>query len=30
MAYSLEGDAMIVEIDSFFGSSTVFLAALEN
>jgi predicted O-methyltransferase YrrM len=26
MAYSLEGDAIIVEIGSFFGSSTVFLA----
>ena len=26
MAYSLEGDAVIVEIGSFFGSSTVFLA----
>jgi len=25
-AYSLEGDAVIVEIGSFFGSSTVFLA----
>jgi hypothetical protein len=26
LAYSLEGDAVIVEIGSFFGSSTVFLA----
>jgi predicted O-methyltransferase YrrM len=26
MAYSLEGDAVIVEIGSFFGSSTAFLA----
>jgi predicted O-methyltransferase YrrM len=26
MAYSLDGDALIVEIGSFFGSSTVFLA----
>jgi predicted O-methyltransferase YrrM len=26
MAYSLDGDAVIVEIGSFFGSSTVFLA----
>ena len=26
IAYSLEGDAVIVEIGSFFGSSTVFLA----
>src|SRR5580700_7636803 len=26
MAYGLEGDAVIVEIGSFFGSSTVFLA----
>jgi predicted O-methyltransferase YrrM len=26
MAYSLEGDAAVVEIGSFFGSSTVFLA----